>query len=44
MDGMERVVAGSLKVKAQGDMSEIPPDMALAEMRRKLAKPGLAKM
>ena len=41
--GEERVLAGSLKSKAQGKVSRLIPDSAKAEMHRKMAEPGSAK-
>jgi hypothetical protein len=43
MAGEERVLAGSLKSKAQGKASRLMPDSAKAEMHRKMAEPGSAK-
>lgn len=42
MAGKERIVAGSLKTKAMGVMSDILPDSIKAEMHRKLSEPGSA--
>ena len=39
----EKVVAGSLKTKAQGVMSKVLPDRAKAEMHRRMAEPGSAE-
>ncbi|WP_433305685.1 SDR family NAD(P)-dependent oxidoreductase [Actinoplanes sp. CA-030573] len=36
----QKVVAGSLKTKAQGAMSTVMPDSAKAEMHRRMAEPG----
>jgi uncharacterized protein len=43
MKDKEKVVAGSLKTKAQGVMSHVLPDRAKAEMHRKMAEPGSAE-
>ncbi len=43
MGGEERVLAGSLKSKAQGKASRLMPDSAKAEMHRGMAEPGSAK-
>ncbi len=43
MAGEERVLAGSLKSKAQGKASRLMPDSAKAEMHREMAEPGSAK-
>jgi short-subunit dehydrogenase len=43
MKDKEKVVAGSLKTKAQGAMSKVMPDSAKAEMHRRMAEPGSAK-
>lgn len=42
MEGKDRVVAGSLKTKAQGVMSNLLPDTVKAEQHRKLSEPGSA--
>jgi short-subunit dehydrogenase len=39
----EKVVAGSLKTKAQGVASKVMPDKAKAEMHRRMAEPGSAQ-
>ncbi|GIE97697.1 oxidoreductase [Paractinoplanes rishiriensis] len=39
----EKVVAGSLKTKAQGVASKVTPDRVKAEMHRKMAEPGSAE-
>lgn len=41
-DAKEKVVAGSLKTKAQGAAAKVMPDKAKAEMHRKMAEPGSA--
>jgi short-subunit dehydrogenase len=38
----EKIVAGSLKTKAQGVASKVLPDRAKAEMHRRMAEPGSA--
>jgi uncharacterized protein len=38
----EKIVAGSLKTKAQGIASKVMPDKAKAEMHRRMAEPGIA--
>ncbi len=43
MAGGKRVLAGSLKSKAQGKASRLMPDSAKAEMHRKMAEPGSVK-
>ncbi|MFC7534035.1 SDR family NAD(P)-dependent oxidoreductase [Actinoplanes sp. GCM10030250] len=39
----EKVVAGSLKTKAQGVASKVMPDSVKAEMHRRMAEPGSGK-
>jgi short-subunit dehydrogenase len=39
----EKVVAGSLKTKAQGVAGKVTPDRVKAEMHRKMAEPGGAE-
>ncbi|GGQ68560.1 SDR family NAD(P)-dependent oxidoreductase [Couchioplanes azureus] len=43
MKGEEKVVAGSLKTRAQGAMAKVMPDRATAEMHRRMAEPGSAR-
>jgi short-subunit dehydrogenase len=43
LSGKEKVVAGSMKTKAQGMASKVLPDSANAEMHRRMAEPGSAK-
>ncbi|MDI2125429.1 SDR family NAD(P)-dependent oxidoreductase [Yinghuangia seranimata] len=43
MDGMERVVAGSLRVKAQSAAASVLPDSVKAHMHRRLAEPDSDK-
>ena len=40
MAGKDKVIAGSLKTKVQGVVSELIPPTASAEMHRKMAEPG----
>jgi uncharacterized protein len=42
LGGEEKVVAGSLKTRAQGMASKVLPDAAKAEMHRRMAEPGSA--
>jgi short-subunit dehydrogenase len=43
MKDKEKVVAGSLKTKAQGAAAKVMPDRAKAEMHRRMAEPGSAQ-
>src|SRR3954468_1820341 len=43
MKGDQKVVAGSLKTKAQAAASKVMPDSVKAKMHRKMAEPGSAK-
>jgi short-subunit dehydrogenase len=43
MKGKEKVVAGSVKTKAQGAASKVMPDSVKAQMHRKMAEPGSAE-
>ncbi|GAA0575905.1 SDR family NAD(P)-dependent oxidoreductase [Paractinoplanes ferrugineus] len=43
MKDKEKVVAGSVKTKAQGAMSNVLPDRAKAELHRRMAEPGSAE-
>jgi short-subunit dehydrogenase len=42
LDGKEKVVAGSLKTKAQATASKVMPDSAKAAMHSRMAEPGAA--
>ena len=43
MAGKDKVIAGSLKTKAQGLATELTPPTLSAEMHRKMSEPGSAK-
>jgi short-subunit dehydrogenase len=43
MAGDDSIVAGSLKTKMQGAISQILPDTASAEQNRKINEPGSAQ-
>jgi short-subunit dehydrogenase len=43
MDGKDHVIAGSLKTKVQGAMTNLLPQTANAEQHRKLTEPGSGK-
>ena len=43
MDGKDHVIAGSLKTKMQGAMTNLLPQTANAEQHRKLTEPGSGK-
>jgi short-subunit dehydrogenase len=40
LSGKEKVLAGSLKTRAQGVASKVAPDRVKAEMHRRMAEPG----
>jgi short-subunit dehydrogenase len=42
LDGDEKVVAGSLKTKAQGVANNVLPDSLKAKAHKKMAEPGSA--
>jgi short-subunit dehydrogenase len=42
LDGDEKVVAGSLKTKAQGVANDVLPDSLKAKAHKKMAEPGSA--
>ncbi|GAA4608041.1 short-subunit dehydrogenase [Actinoplanes octamycinicus] len=42
LEGKEKVLAGSVKTRAQAVASKVMPDSAKAEMHRKMAEPGSA--
>ncbi len=43
MAGKERVIAGSLKTKALGAITEILPDSVTVKAHRKFSEPGSGK-
>ncbi|HEU5013448.1 MAG TPA: SDR family NAD(P)-dependent oxidoreductase [Roseiflexaceae bacterium] len=43
MDDKDKIIAGSLKTKAQGAATKVMPDSVAAEQHRKLSEPGSGK-